>query len=86
MEVHGRDPATECYRVTHEVDGRVVIALVPERLAGDVRIAARPSHQMAYVWMADNKAKIEKAITRMARGQSRPRAPYDQITLVGEPS
>ena len=84
MEVHGRDPATECYRVTHEVDGRIVTALVHERLAGDVRIAARPSHQMAYVWLAGNKTKIEKAITQLAKGTSRPRAPYDQITLVKE--
>ena len=84
MEVHGRDPATECYRVTHKVDGQTATALVPERLAGDVRIAARPSHQMAYVWMAGNKTRIENAITRLAKGKSRPRAPYDQITLVKE--
>ena len=84
MEVHGRDPATECYRVTHDVDGKEVTALVPERLAGDVRMAARPSHQMAYVWLAGNKTKIEKAITQLAKGTTRPRAPYDQITLVKE--
>ena len=84
MEVRGRDPATECYRVTHEVDGKEVTALVPERLASDLRIAARPSHQMAYVWLAGNKTKIEKAITQLAKGTSRPRAPYDQITLVKE--
>ncbi len=53
MEVKGRDPATECYRVIHDVDGRSVTALVPEHLAADMHlIGARPSHQDAYVWMA----------------------------------
>ena len=83
MEVKGRDPATECYRVIHDVDGRRVTALVPERFAADPRFGARPSHQDAYVWMAEHKPKIETAIDQLARGQ-RPRAPYDQIALVEE--
>ena len=83
MEVKGRDPATECYRVVHDVDGRCVTALVPERLAADLRlIGARPSHQTAYVWMAAHKDKIEAAIDQLARGTRRPRPPYDQITLI----
>ena len=83
MEVKGRDPATECYRVIHEVDGTMVSALVPERLAADLRLGGvRPSHQSAYVWMADNKEKIEAAIARLARGKGRPKAPFDQITLI----
>ncbi|MDJ0827174.1 MAG: hypothetical protein QNJ16_16910 [Rhodobacter sp.] len=85
MEVKGRDPATECYRVVTQVDGRRVTALVPERLAADLRLTgARPSHQDAYVWMAGHKNKIEAAIAQLARGGRRPRAPYDQITLIEE--
>lgn len=85
MQVRGRDPATESYRVLHEVDGRTVVALVPERLAADFRLrGARPSHQTAYVWMAENKNRIEAAIARLARGSGRPRAPFDQITLIEE--
>ncbi len=85
MEVKGRDPATECYRVVHEVDGRSVTALVPERLAAGMHlIGARPSHQDAYVWMAEHKDKIEAAIEKLARGKGRPRAPFDQITLIEE--
>ena len=84
MEVKGRDPATECYRVTHDVDGRRVTALVPERFAADLRlVGARPSHQDAYVWMAEHKTRIEIAIDRLARGK-KPRAPFDQIALVEE--
>ena len=85
MDVKGRDVATECYRVIHEVDGREVAALVPERLAASLRlIGARPSHQEAYVWMAEHKDKIEAAIEKLARGKGRPRAPFDQITLIEE--
>ena len=84
MEVKGRDPATECYRVIHDVDGRTVTALVPERFAADLRlVGARPSHQDAYVWMAEHKTKIETAIDQLARGHI-PRAPFDQIALVEE--
>lgn len=84
MDVKGRDPATECYRVTHEVEGAVVTALVPERFAEGLRLTgARPSHQDAYVWMAEHKAKIETAIAQLAQGK-RPRAPFDQITLLKE--
>jgi len=83
MDVKGRDPATESYRVIHEVDGAPVSALVPERLAADLRLGgARPSHQSAYVWMAENQEKIEAAIARLARGKGRPKAPFDQITLI----
>ncbi len=82
MDVKGRDPETECYRVTHDVDGREVSALVPERFAADMHLTgARPSHQDAYVWMAGNKTKIETAITQLARGET-PRTPFDQIVLL----
>ncbi len=85
MEVKGRDIATECYRVVHRVDGADVSALVPERLAvSRLTLGSRPSHQTAYVWMAENKNKIEAAITQLSRGARRPRAPFDQITLIEE--
>lgn len=85
MNVKGRDPASECYRVEVDVDGAWVHALVPERLAASLRLfGTRPSHQDAYVWMAEHKEKIEAAIAKLARGQGSPRAPYDQITLIEE--
>ena len=85
MQIKGRDPETECYRVVHQVEGRKVTALVPERLADDVNLfGSRPSHQAAYVWIAGNRKKIEAAIAQLARGTGRPRAPFDQITLVKE--
>ena len=85
MQIKGRDPATECYRVELEVDGACIRALVPERLAADLRLTgARPSHQDTYVWMAEHKDKIESAIAKLARGLGRPRAPFDQITLIEE--
>ncbi len=85
MEIKGRDLATESYRVVVEVDGRSVTALVPERLAADFRvIGSRPSHQTAYVWIAANKDKIKAAIEKLARGSTRMKSPFDQITLLEE--
>ncbi|MGI9388579.1 MAG: hypothetical protein ACR2O1_00860 [Boseongicola sp.] len=85
MEIKGRDPATESYRVVVEVDGRDVTALVPERLAADFRvIGSRPSHQTAYVWIAAHRTKIEATIEALARGSTRMKSPFDQITLVRE--
>ena len=84
MDIKGRDPETECYRVTHDVDGKTVTALVPERFAANLRLTgARPSHQDAYVWLAEHKTKIETAIDQLARGK-RPRKPFDQIALLKE--
>ena len=84
MEILGRDVATECYRVVHSVDGRDVAAWVPERLAADINIVGRPSHQTAYVWIGNNKTRIEAAIESLARKGRTARAPFDQITLVKE--
>ena len=85
MEIRGRDIATESYRIEVEVDGQTVTGLVPERLAADLRmIGSRPSHQTAYVWIASHKMQIEAAMAKLARGQGRPKAPYDQITLIEE--
>lgn len=85
VEIQGRDPATEAYRVVVDVDGAPVSALVPERLAaGRLQLGSRPSHQTAYVWIAANTDKIERAITQMAKGATRIKAPFDQITLVKE--
>ena len=85
MEIKGRDPATESYRVVTTVDGAPVTALVPERLAaGRITLGSRPSHQTAYVWIAANRDKIEDAIAKRAKGSRRVRAPFDQITLVKE--
>ena len=85
MDVRGRDPVTECYRVVVNVDGREVMGLVPERHAADFRQpAARPSHQDAYVWLAANRQKIETAIANLARGTGRVKPPFDEITLIEE--
>ncbi|MEM9549996.1 MAG: hypothetical protein AAGA05_02405 [Pseudomonadota bacterium] len=84
MDIRGRDPETESYRVDVDLDGRTVSALVPERLAADrLLIGARPSHQTAYVWIAENQDRIAAAIAKLDSG-GRPRAPFDQIVLVGE--
>ena len=85
MEIRGRDPATESYRIEVIVDGKTVTALLPERLAASLRdIGPRPSHQTAYEWIAQHKTRIEAAITRLARDGPPTPPPFDQISLVKE--
>ncbi len=86
MEVLGRDPVTECYRVKLEVADHHVTAMVPERLAASRArlIPARPTHQAAYVWIAENERNIKAAVTHLVRGDGSPKAPFDQITLAVE--
>lgn len=84
MEIMGRDPGTECYRIAVDVGGRRVVALLPERFAARLQDQGRrPSHETAYDWIARHKTKIEDAIERIANGQ-RLSAPYDEITLLEE--
>ncbi|TNF20586.1 MAG: hypothetical protein EP318_10205 [Rhodobacteraceae bacterium] len=75
----GRDIETESYRIALQVDGRPVLAHVPERLFSDH--GERPSHQAAYEGIAHQRRKIETAITTLAQGKT-PKAPYDTITLI----
>ncbi|SEO51021.1 hypothetical protein SAMN04490248_10674 [Salinihabitans flavidus] len=85
MQIKGRDIATESYRIASEVDGRWIVALLPERLAADDwRPGTRPSHQQAYEWIAQHRPRIEAAIAALARGSQPRRAPFDQMTLLEE--
>lgn len=79
MEIMGRDIETESYRIAIDVDGRRVVAHVPERLFSDH--GERPSHQAAYEGIAGQRARIETAITQLAQGAT-PKPPYDTITLM----
>ncbi|MGY3437253.1 MULTISPECIES: hypothetical protein [unclassified Marinovum] len=93
VEVHGRDVATEAYRIS-TADGR---ALVPEylmsgqttgqstgqatRQATGLRPNARPTHQEAYEWIARHNAALHRAVAQLARGTT-PKPPFDTLTLI----
>ena len=85
VEVHGRDVASEAYRIS-TADGR---ALVPEYLmagqstgrATGLRPNARPSHQEAYEWIARHNAALHHAVAQLAQGIT-PKPPFDTLTLI----
>ena len=85
LEIRGRDVATEAYRVTAEIGGERVTALVPERLV-DRRgvLPGRPSHEDAYGWIARNRENIMAAMAALRTGARRPRPPFDDVMLVEE--
>ncbi|MFW2543538.1 hypothetical protein ACN2XU_12905 [Primorskyibacter sp. 2E107] len=77
VEVQGRDPAREAYRIETDA-GR---AYVPEYLIGGLRPGDRPSHQDAYEWIAAHRKALAAAVAARANGQT-PRPPYDALTLI----
>ncbi|MFQ6548847.1 hypothetical protein AADZ90_012890 [Aestuariibius sp. 2305UL40-4] len=80
IEVLGRDAGAETYRLAvHLPDGRVEVEL-PERLAG-----TRPSHQTVHEHLARDSRAILRAARARLEGRT-PRAPYDTLTLIGEPT
>ena len=79
MEIMGRDIYHESYRIALDVDGARVTAHVPEHLFSDH--GERPSHQAAYEGIARSRARIEQAITQLARGHQ-PKPPFDTIHLI----
>lgn len=77
MEVLGRDPGREAYRVAiTAAPGRVTTAWVPEALMAPTRL----SHEAAYEWIAGRKKQIEQAVLAMSNG-TRVKAPFDTIEL-----
>ncbi len=77
VQVHGRDVATEAYRILTDA-GR---ALVPEFLMATLRPGDRPTHQEAYEWIAAHRAQLAAAVERLCAGQT-PKPPYDALTLI----
>ena len=77
VEVQGRDPVREAYRVETDA-GR---AFVPEFLMASLRPGARPTHQQAYEWIAAHRKPLAAAIEALANGQT-PRHPYDTLSLI----
>ena len=73
------------YRVSFQSRGRTIRGLVPEALVAEwLRRPGRPEHGDVYQWIAAHRTKIETALIRMTRGDTKIRAPYDQLSLVEE--
>ncbi|WP_425050381.1 hypothetical protein [Psychromarinibacter sp. S121] len=75
------------YRISFQDGDRTIRGLVPETLVTDWLLKSagpRPEHQDVYTWIALHRTKIEKALTKMSRGDTRIRAPFDRLSLVEE--
>lgn len=81
VEVQGRDPAREAYRLCIRVQDATVRAWLPECLIPSLRPGSRPSHQEAYEWIAAHRRALRRAIEELAQGGT-PRRPYDILTLI----
>jgi len=85
VEVLGRDPVAEAYRVAAVVDGRRVVGLLPERLiSAGLPLTGGHGHQTAYEWIARHTGKIEETLKTLATGRGRVKAPFDAVVLVEE--
>jgi len=84
VEVLGRDPAREAYRIRTTVAAGPRTAWVPECLVDtSLRPGARPSHQDAYEWIAAHRGQLRDAVASRAAGRT-PRPPFDLVTLALE--
>jgi hypothetical protein len=83
MDVLGRDPVLEGYRVATGGDVRLV-GLVPEVLIAEgARLTGGHGHRTAYDWLAAHAREIEDTLRTRAVGGC-PKAPYDRIFLEKE--
>ncbi len=82
IRVEGVDVFGGAYRIAVERPGRTLRALVPEALLGGG--SGRPSHQTAHEALARRSRDLTAAIDDLGAGRT-PRAPYDTLTLCGEP-
>ncbi len=81
MEVGGFDSERGAWRVTCDVEGRILRGLVPEDLVEDqMRGGNRPPHEDVYRWLADHSSGIERALAAKARGDL-VRPPFDRVML-----
>ena len=81
MRVLGKTKGAEAYRISVEIDGDAVVALVPDALlSSEYGQAAKVSHQAAYEWIETQAHGLRDAIASLHKG-ARPAAPFTLISL-----
>jgi hypothetical protein len=81
MRVLGKDRREEAYRVSVEVDGAEVVALVPDTLlSAEYGQTGKVTHEAAYEWIEAQAMGLRDAIAALHKG-ARPEAPFTDITL-----
>lgn len=85
MRVLGKTRNAEAHRLALDLDGRAVVALIPDALlSAEHRMEAKVPHGAAYEWIETHADALKQAAALRAAGR-RPRAPFDQITLDAAP-
>mgnify|MGYP006302600791 FL=1 len=82
VEVHGRDVVRGAWRVSVDGPEGPIHGLVPETLIGAPALPGMPRHQVAYDWLARNRARIERALRAKQAGRPA-RAPFDRVEIAG---
>ncbi len=81
MRILGKNPFADAYRVSVDLGGGEVVALVPDALLSQqYGTDATVSHDQAYEWIAAQQHDLKDAITALKKGAA-PRAPFTHLTL-----
>ena len=81
MEVPGRSPARQAWRLRAALPGGPRALWLPEALSvEDWRLSSPPGHADACAGIGRNRARIEAPIAALGRG-ALPRRPFDRLTL-----
>ena len=81
MRILGKTSAADAYRVSVDLGGAEVVALVPDTLLSQqYGTDARVSHEQAYEWIAAQQLDLTDAITALNKGAPAA-ARFNHITL-----
>ena len=81
MRILGKNPSADAYRVSVDIGGDEVVALVSDALLSQqYGTDAKVSHDQAYEWIAAQHHDLNDAILALQKGGA-PRAPFTHIIL-----
>ncbi|ABD54606.1 hypothetical protein [Jannaschia sp. CCS1] len=81
MRILGKNGSADAYRVSVDLGGDGVVALVPDALLSQqYGVDTKVSHDQAYEWIATQQHDLSDAIKALKKGAT-PRAPFTHITL-----
>ncbi|WP_224814408.1 hypothetical protein [Hasllibacter sp. MH4015] len=81
MRILGKNGTADAYRVSVDLGGDEVVALVPDALLSDqYGTSEKVSHEQAYEWIAAQQHDLSDAIKALKKGAT-PRAPFTNVTL-----
>ncbi|UWQ97046.1 hypothetical protein K3728_07460 [Rhodobacteraceae bacterium M385] len=81
MQILGKNASADAYRVSVDLGGDAVVALIPDALLSQQYGTGNAvSHDQAYEWIATQQHDLTDAVKALKKGAA-PRAPFTHITL-----